>query len=331
MKRIVATVVAAALAFFMIVSPAHADGDDAANAASWIAEQETDDVGMQADQVIALASVQDPQYDARIKELVDGLKGSAKSYIKDSPEGAAKLVIVAVATGNDPSAFGGVNLTSTVIESVRSDGSYGSYPGPFASGLAMVALARSDSDVPASMTSYLLNEPYLRSDGCFTFAEGEDADPDSTSMAILGLEAAKSSDPALAKAQKCLASLQQSNGSFKAYSPVNSTGLAGPLLLDDAREKAKKYVASQQLDNGALTTGTSDKADLLASVQGMLSLTNETYLSVPTGAAPASDGDSDSDSEVADTGSGIALGAVIVAVVAIGVGGFILLRRRRRP
>lgn len=334
MKRIVATLAAAALSFFLIVSPAHAQDDEASLAADWISSQTAGDPGQQAEQVIALVSAGNSRYDDEIDIIVTNLKSKAADYTSDSPEAAAKLAIVAAATGNDASSFGDVNLTGTIIESVRSDGSFGSFPGPFASGLAMVALARTGSQVPAAMISYLLSEPYILSDGCFTFAEGEAADPDSTSMAILGLQAAESSDPALAKAQDCLAGLQQSDGSFQAYSPVNSTGLAGPLLLDDARDKAREYVASHQLADGALTTGGEggDAADLLASTQGILVLTNQTYLTVGTNAdIPDASGQSDTgNGDVADTGSGVALGLAIVAVAAIGLGVVLVTRRRLR-
>lgn len=327
MKRIVAMFAAAALSLTLVPMSAHAESEEVTRTADWIADQSTDNVGQMADQVLALASTDGDEYSGRIGVLVNTLIEQAEEYSQESPEAAAKLSIVASATGQDPADFGGVDLTTLVAQSVRVDGSYGQYPGPFASGLAMVAMTRAGTDVPASMISYLLSAPFRQADGCFGVAEDEPSDADSTAMAIVGLRAIESPHTALAKAETCLAAMQESDGSFASASPVNSTGLAAPLLPEDASDKARDYVISQQIDDGALTTGDADTGDLMASTQGIFALTQQTYLSIDA-EADLNATQAETHDDVADAGSGVALGLVLAGVAALSVGAVLILRRR---
>lgn len=130
MKRIVAMFAAAALSLTLVPMSAHAESEEVTRTADWIADQSTDNVGQMADQVLALASTDGDEYSGRIGVLVNTLIEQAEEYSQESPEAAAKLSIVASATGQDPADFGGVDLTTLVAQSVRVDGSYGQYPAP---------------------------------------------------------------------------------------------------------------------------------------------------------------------------------------------------------
>ncbi len=289
-------------AYGLAVAPARAAGAEAIKAADYIVstfeatgDKRFGDVGSAADSVLALAATGDAKYADDIAAITTFLQSSAPAYVKpDSAgaSGAAKLAIVAAAVKAEPTSFGGVDLLATVTDGVGADGAFGAFPGPFSSGLAMVALARNGRAVPDSMVDYLLRYAEPRSGsagggfGCATYpfkADGDcpAADPDSTAMAVLGLRASGSAKAtqAVTDALAWLQGTQQADGSWQNYSPVNSTGLVGPLFPAGSEQatKATAYVVSQQLASGALTTGTDTKADLIATQQGIFALTGTTY------------------------------------------------------
>ena len=137
---------------------------------------------------------------------------------------------------------------------------------------------------------------------------------------------------------------QQSDGSWKNYSPVNSTGLAGPLFPVGSEQatKATAYVVSQQLDSGALSTGVDDKANLLATQQGMFALTGHTYASVGSDAAPSASptptaGDTTTaapspqpSAPAAPTGTDPAVGWTVGALLLLALGGAAVVAARNR-
>ena len=262
-------------------------------------------VSSAADSLLALAATSDPKYADPIAGILTFLQKNAAGYVKPDASGvtgAAKLALVAAAAKTDPKSFGGVDLVAALTGGIGPNGSFGAYPGPFASGQAMVALARVGATVPDTMVDYLLSyaEPRAGNVGggfaCAPFpfkADGDcpAADPDSTAMAVLGLRASGSAK-ATAAATDALAWLQgsqQADGSWQNYSPVNSTGVVGPLFPADSEQatKATAYVVSKQLASGALSTGTETTADLLATQQGIFALTGSTYATIGTDRSPS--------------------------------------------
>jgi len=256
------------------------------------------DAGSAADSLLALASTGDAKYGEDIAGILAFLQDQAEAYVKpdaSGTSGAAKLALVAAVTSTDARDFGGVDLIANIKAGIGADGSFGAWPGPFASGLAMVALARNSEEVPDTMVNYLLTYAEPRANGagggfgCSTYPFKKDgdcpaSDPDSTGMAVLGLRAAgtATSTAAANDALEWLTSTQQADGSWQNFSPVNSTGLVGPLFPAGSEQatKATAYVISCQLDSGALTTGTDSKANLIATQQGLLALTQKTYLTI---------------------------------------------------
>ncbi|WP_028707905.1 prenyltransferase/squalene oxidase repeat-containing protein [Propionicicella superfundia] len=372
MKRTLAILAAIALSFVVFVSPARAASAEATKAADWIVANHTQSgwtPGTVADDVLALASTGDTAYNDEIFNRLTYLKAQAASYIASGDAvTAAKLAIVAAATGQDASDFGGQDLIALVQAGIGGDGSIGDWPGPFSSGIAMVALARNGETIPSSMVTYLLT--YRSADGGFTWATGESTyDTDMTALAILGLQAAQSTDPALADALAFVATQQQPDGSWSNYSPVNSTGLLGPLMTGAAATNAADYVVSQQVANGGLKTGASgaNDPDLLATQQGILALTGETFLTItytvtaptatptstqsgstsPTATttgsptttatstatgttASATASSTASGEELADTGADVGAGLLALSVVTAGAGTALLVRRKPR-
>ena len=308
------------------------------------------ELGSAADSLLALVATGDSKYTADITGILGYLKAGAADYVKPDASGdaaVANLALVAAATGESATDFGGVDLITRLTEGVGADGAFGAWPGPFSSGLAMVALARNGQPVPESMVTYLLTYAEPRSGdegggfGCSTYPFAKDgdcpaADPDSTAMAVLGLQAAGTEQAidAATDALAWLAATQQPDGSWQNYSPVNSTGLVGPLFVADTASatKATEFVIGQQLDSGALTTGTDDKPNLIATQQGIFALTGSTYLTIGSTAsanptATAAPGASVQPSAPATPSGGgtdllwPVLGALVIVTALIGVVG----------
>ena len=350
-------------AYGLAVAPARAAGAEAIKAADYIVstfeatgDKRFGDVGSAADSVLALAATGDAKYADDIAAITTFLQSSAPAYVKpDSAgaSGAAKLAIVAAAVKAEPTSFGGVDLLATVTDGVGADGAFGAFPGPFSSGLAMVALARNGRAVPDSMVDYLLRYAEPRSGttgggfGCATYpfkADGDcpAADPDSTAMAVLGLRASGSAKAtqAVTDALAWLQGTQQADGSWQNYSPVNSTGLVGPLFPAGSEQatKAAAYVSSKQLSSGALTTGVDTKADLIATQQGIFALTGTTYATIaagqPSPSASASATRSPSASPSAEPGPATPsgqdplVGWTTAALLVVVLAGFAVARRR---
>ena len=295
-------------------APARAAGPETTKAADYIVSTfkpgttaPYGDVGSAADSMLALLSTADDRYDDEVAGALAYLQKNAKAYVgakSAGTSGAAKLALAAAAAHVDARSFGGVDLIAEITGGIGTDGAFGAYPGPFSSGVAMVALARNGVEVPGTMVDYLLTyqEPRSGTDGggfaCITYpfdpsGDCPHADPDSTAIAVLGLQAAGSSqaETAASAALDWLKGMQMVDGSWRNFAPVNSTGVVGPLFPADSDQaiRAKAYVASKQLASGALTTGTTTKADLLATQQGIFALTGVTYASVGgTGGSSAS-------------------------------------------
>lgn len=325
-----AVIAATAVSFLGLCVPAHAESAEATRAADWIVENCSSEADWKAstvaDQVLALVSTGSGAYDEAISTRLVYLKAQSSAAVKDSPETAAKLAVVAQATGQDAADFGGTDLIETVKNSVKDDGAFGAWPGPFASGLGMIALARAGQAIPPAMVTYLLT--YVSADGGFHYSPQQSVgDPDSTALAVLGLQAADSKDPALNAALLWLETTQRGDGGWDSYSPVNSAGMAGPLLPAAAKDKAAAFVATQQLPSGGLKTGAADAptADALATAQGIFALTNQTYRTVAASAAdPAPAPDGPESASAAD----VVIGGL--AVVVMGGGLWVAARRSRR-
>ena len=306
----------------LAVVPARAASAEAIKAADYIVStfkpgkaDQFGDVGSAADSLIALVSTGDAKYDDDIAGIVAFLQKNAKTYVSAKnagTAGAAKLAVAAAAVHADATSFGGVDLIAEITGGIGADGAFGAFPGPFSSGMAMVALARNDARIPDSMVDYLLTyqEPRSGTDGggfgCTVHpydpaGDCPKADPDSTAMAVLGLQAAGTDKATTAAnaALEWLKGMQMADGSWQNYSPVNSTGLVGPLFPPDSDQatRATAYVVSKQLKSGALTTGTTDKANLIATQQGIFALTGVTYATVGGSAGQPSASPTPSSSE----------------------------------
>lgn len=349
LKRWLTVVVAVALAF---VTPplAHAAPDTAlASAAAYLtktigdADHLTSDFGNEgitADAVLALVAAHDPAATPVIDRLVGYLEKQAPGYTAKSPEGAAKLVLVAAATGKSPSSFGGVDLPAKVSGGIAKDGAFGAFPGAYAQGLGIIALTRAGQPVPEAMTDWLLAQQ--GKDGGFGYAKGKPSDADNTGVAAMALAAVTGDKPtaALQRAVAWATKNQAADGSWAGYVPANSTAVMGMGLIATKTDpgKAIAYLTAQQLPDGSLPNA--GKPDVLATAQGMLLLAGQTYLSVSNQveAEPASSGSASAPASAPASTAPVApaspagvpawLWIAVLAVIAAG-GAFVVARRAR--
>ncbi len=233
---------------FMILLLAPAFGTQAAAATndptiapaiSWLeAQQQPDggfkgfsgktDPGATADIALALAST-----GANLANLNDGgpsvtgyLQAQAKTYAANVG-GAAKLILAAVASGQNPRDFGGQDLVRDILS--HQDHSSGLFDSQiYVHAYAMLALAAAGQTIPTSAIDGLIS--HQAADGGWAYtgetAAGK-ADSNTTAIAVQALVASgEGSSPAVAKGMNYLNGLKASDGSF-AYQPSSGSPLVG--------------------------------------------------------------------------------------------------------
>ncbi|QIK71409.1 hypothetical protein G7070_02775 [Propioniciclava coleopterorum] len=267
------------------VLPAHASDPAAATkAAGWVAQQSIDDPAKATDALVALAAANDPATAPAVEKLTAVLTGKGKDYAAGSPEAAAKVAVALESVGQDPRTAAGADLIAAVKGGIAADGSFGSYPGPFATGLAAVALTRADEAVPDALGSKLLT--FQNADGGFTYEAGQPSDADSTALAMQALSALGDQDN-LDKAIAWAQANVQADGSFAGFNPVNSTAVMAAALAPTGQNVADSvaYLVGQQQPGGAFQNAGAD--DLLATAQATLGLAGVSYLDAAWSEAPS--------------------------------------------
>jgi hypothetical protein len=209
------------------------------------------DYGGTADVALALAAAGDQ--DAALVDVIGWLEGSVGDYADPAgsfggPYGgaAAKLALVAAATGQDPHDFGGVDLpaiiTTDVCTAATADGAcsaagdvHGAYS-PVSQALAVIALTRTGSAVPAPVLARL--DELQCADGGFSSTLILPGDPctsevDSTGFALQAIAPLASHGTQAAAATAYLLAQQEPSGGFSgaAGENANSTALAVQGLL----------------------------------------------------------------------------------------------------
>ncbi len=232
----------------------------AANAANWLAGQVTPDGyiesawtpgtaddGTTAQAVIALAAagLGRTQVDAMEAYLAAHVETVVQSGGVDSPQRLALLILGAVASGRQPTSFGGVNLVTRLQATLQPSGLYGSasatYDGAFRQGLSLLALHAVGVAPPSAATDWLLDQQCanggwqsLRTDTSVPCAATDPAsfsgpDTNSTAMATMALTAL-GIDPT-ADVATWFAAVRTGDGGWANFSTptevpdANSTGL----------------------------------------------------------------------------------------------------------
>ncbi len=241
-RRMVAVGTAAAIALIGFTPLTPATAETAANptrAANYIVRNlpsATDGAAASITAALGLAAASgtgDCTYAPALRTLVKQIEKQAKSYLypgrKLSQARAANLAIAVEALGLNPRKFAGRNLVSLVTKSLPGDGRIGGSDSAFSQGLGIIALKRAGATIPVTLLTKLLS---LQDDtsGAFGYEwpAGEfNADPDSTGLAILGLQAVGQLDPQVTSALDWARENRTEAGYWDNFSPVDSTGVLG--------------------------------------------------------------------------------------------------------
>lgn len=225
------------------------------------------DYGVTADAVLALDAAGAGQTEAAA--ATQFLAANVGAYAGTGGEvysgSVAKLLNVAIAQQVDPTAFGGVDLVSTLQSLEQPSGQFadasewGDYSNVFGQSLALMGLKRAGINPSAASTSFLTAQQCA--DGGFRLYFGVEpctSDPDATAMAIQALIAVNgSSDADAAQGLDFLAGKQGADGGLGGGGPqsgvnANSTGLAGQAFLAGGRvaqaRLANQFLAALQYD-----------------------------------------------------------------------------------
>lgn len=298
MKIRITLAASALFAMTLVASPAQATiSPSATDAGTWLAGQLTgglihndqygfDDYGLTLDVLMALqeADTQGPKQGAIVSAIGANIKQYVYNYPNTAPSdgvyagSAAKALVAVQAAGKNGASFGGIDLVSTVENTVETSGAdkgrlkdrdVAGYPDPSvpadysnllyqAYGLQGLAAAHSSAvdDVRDFLLKQQCGPGYFR-----LYYDACKADTDATSIAVRAMTAAKADgvtglDGALSKATSWLVGQQRKDGSFGGGestpdSNVNSTGLASSALVlrgkTAAAEKAAAWIYALQV------------------------------------------------------------------------------------
>lgn len=308
MSRTLALALASSLSVALLAPAALAapnDPDAAAAAGEYVATQVPADgnlggAGGSADAALALLAT--GGHDAEVTALTDYLQTQAADFAGAGGPAAGKLALVAAATGRDATDFGGVDLIAAIEGSIAADGTCGSWGYAFGNALCILGLDRNGADVPGNLltNSYGFQDPAT---GAFGFSMGGTftAEADATGLMLTALAGVAHDAPAphsraaalsAAAARDYLIDTQTPGGYWENYSPINATGLVAPALetVGVDQDDAVTWLAGQQLADGGLPNGIGDEtSNLMATTQGLLPFTGESYLSVGAGGVDSVD------------------------------------------
>lgn len=199
------------------------------------------DQGLTADAVLSFDAAGVAQDAAKrattwLATQVDAYAGTAPNYY---PGSLAKLILVAVAQGEDPHAFGNTDLVKALQGEEASDGLYtdpdtqNGYQSVVTQALALVALSRTDTKPDAKAVSWLAGQQCA--DGGFqtdvrtSTSAPCTSDADTTSFAVQALAATRTD---ASKAVAWLTAHRNSDNGFGTPSSnANSTAIAVQALL----------------------------------------------------------------------------------------------------
>ncbi|HEV2127820.1 MAG TPA: prenyltransferase/squalene oxidase repeat-containing protein [Thermomicrobiales bacterium] len=258
------------------------------------------DPSMTIDAVLALiaAGLRGEDTAGAVASAMDYLTSGdiAGAYAETGVGQAAKLILTAVATGGDPRDVGGVDALELVVEGQNPEtGMYGA--SIFEHGLALMALAATGTEVPASAIEAL--EATQGPEGGWAFdtsTEEGAADSNTTAMVVQALVAIGEGESEMA--QEAIAFLEETIESEEGalYQPgaafppdANSTALvlqaaiaAEQDLESDPWAALQSALAGFQNEDGAFHYSPDDTADnLFATVQAIPAVAGVAFPIVP--------------------------------------------------
>ena len=225
------------------------------------------DYGVTADAVLAMDAAGTAQDEAALTtQYLQDHRLDYTGYGDPAEIGAgavAKLLNVAVAQGEDPSAFGGMDLVATLLDLEGPDGrysdvsQYGDNSNVFGQSLAVGGLARAGT-APSTAAVGFLRAQQCPDGGFRVFVVATcESDPDATALAVQALirVAGAEDDDAQEGLDYLAAQQDDTTGAVGGSGPTaavnaNSTGLAGQAFLAAGRAAqarlAQSYVVSLQ-------------------------------------------------------------------------------------
>ncbi len=231
MRRLLCAVIALALAL-LAARPlvAHAQSAPAAltSALSWMQSQQQPDgsfpgfgPGDTADAVMAIVA-SGTRFDAYDVSPIDYLKGEAAAYAASGVGGAAKLTLAAIAAGEDPTTFGGVNLLAELGKAYDPQtGQYGS--DVYGHALALLAIRAAGATPPDAAVARLIDLQLEDGGWSFDGTAETGSDTNTTSMALQALAGLPDAADASAAAIAYLKGQQNDDGGFP-YSQSSQFG-----------------------------------------------------------------------------------------------------------
>jgi hypothetical protein len=275
------------LALFVILAPvvpAQASEDQSHDLAGWLARSlaVTNDLALGQTGTVDYASTTYAILGLKgtgvagdqIVASAEAMAASGEDFISGPEQIGAKATAIALmilaqdATGLDPrnhaTENGTRDLYADLTSAINSDGSISEMPSAYGQAFAILALLTSEDGVPQATIDWLLEQPCVDTTspglGGYGFSgpgSCDDADPDSTALAIIALRAAGVDLDDLASSAAYLTTIQDSTGGF--VSPwsgpnANTTGLAVAALTyfgqdyTESLEKAKSFLTSLIFD-----------------------------------------------------------------------------------
>ncbi len=273
------------------------------------------DVGLSIDGLLALAATGGQAAVVTKIAAYTAAHGADFSLVGDETYftggAVAKVALAAEVAGANPRKFGGVDYVTALTThectatsaSCYAVGAYRGVTALFGQALALIALTRADVRPSAAAVNALL--ALACPGGGFTSMTSAcpsdaGADPDSTALAAMALQAVGGHPAQLAAALTSLKATQNTDGSWDSATKhsTNSTGLAIQALTLSAStysgqiSRAKAYLAGRQNSDGGVTTGNDPDypdSDIRASAQaigGYVGTSFATLISKPDPARP---------------------------------------------
>lgn len=284
------TAVALAAGSLILFAPAaQAAEPDAAKAANYLVKNLPSPdagAGIAITTALGLASTGDCSYAPTLRRLAQRLENNAKSYIyandELNPARAANLAIAVEALGLDSRSFAGYNLQSLIKKGLPANGQIGPSKSAFSQSLGIIALKRGAATIPVTLLTNLLGQQDDSGAFGYTFNGDFTADPDTTALSLLALQAVGQLKPQVNSAVAWAKDAQTADGYWENYSPVDSTGLLGSALAANGENvsEAKTWLGSVQHDDGgfpnSLDAGT--ESDAMATANALYLITGKTAL-----------------------------------------------------
>ncbi|MCE1174999.1 MAG: terpene cyclase/mutase family protein [Propionibacteriales bacterium] len=289
LKRLLAVGTAAAITLLGLV-PAPAQAVPVTKpvtaAANWLAAHPAtadDGYGYQVYNATGLAVAHTKATADELRTRVADLRTGAAAAVPGKPGTAASLIVLAKALHLSTKNFGGVNLVTELRAGISADGQVGAYGSAYGQAMAIIALKRAGTAVPAAVVTKLLT--FQDASGAFGYDYGGFvADPDSTALAIQALNLVGKHKTVVAKAIAWAKSTQTAAGYWDSWSPIDSTALMASAFKTSSKKvfkplasrytKAYKWLKTKQLSDGGFPStldGTS--SDQMATYDALYLLT----------------------------------------------------------